>query len=362
MLAPFLVSPFAGVVADRYNRKTVLIIADLARALVVLGFLLVRDSGDVWLLYVLTALQLGISGFFFPTRNAILPDIVDRSQLGAANALSSATWSVMLAIGTALGGLVSGGLGVYPAFVVDALTFVVSALILSPMAYKHTPALAAAGHGIGQMFSQYVDGLRYLRQDRDVLKISLHKAISALIASGGFQVVAVILGQRVYVIGEGGGISLGILFAVTGIGTGVGPILSRRFTGDRDHPLRVALGLSYFVTAIGIALTAPLLGFGMVLAGMFLRGFGGGVIWVFSTQLLLQLTPDRVRGRVFSTEFAIFSLANAIGSIVVGWALDKTPVGLSAIMWWMAVLSIIPGILWLVQTADVGQGTDDTPA
>lgn len=362
MLAPFLVSPFAGVAADRYNRKAVLIIADLTRALVVFGFLLVRDAGDIWLLYVLTALQLGISGFFFPTRNAILPDIVDRSQLGAANALSSATWSIMLAIGTALGGLVAGGLGIYPAFVIDALTFVVSALILALMAYEHTPALADGGHGIGQMVIQYVEGLRYLRQNHDVLKISLQKAISALLFSGGFQVIVVILGQRIYVIGEGGGISLGILFAVTGIGTGIGPILARRFTGDRDHPLRVALGLSYFVASIGVALTAPLLGIWLVLAGMFLRGFGGGVIWVFSTQLLLQLTPDRVRGRIFSTEFAIFSLANAIGSIVVGWALDNTPVGLTAIMWWMAILSIIPGVLWLYQTSCAGHDRDSTPA
>ena len=362
MLAPFLVSPFAGVAADRYNRKVLLIIADLARALVVFGFLLVRDASDVWLLYVLTALQLGISGFFFPTRSAILPDIVDRNQLGAANALSSATWSIMLAIGTALGGLVAGALGIYPAFVIDGLTFIVSAMILSLIAYQHTPALADAGHGIGQMFGQYVEGLCYLWQDRDVLRISLQKALSALLFSGGFQVILVILGQRIYVIGEGGGTSLGILFAVTGIGTGVGPILARRFTGDRDHPLRVALGLSYFVAAIGVALTAPLLGFGLVLVGMFLRGWGGGVIWVFSTQLLLQLTPDRVRGRVFSTEFAIFSLANAIASIAVGWALDNTAVGMSALMWWMAILSVIPGIVWMYQTTLAGRVRNNTPA
>ena len=83
----FLVSPLAGVAADRYNRKRLLILSDLARSLAVFGFLFVRRPQDIWLLYVLTAIQLGISGVFFPTRNAILPDIVSSKSLGAANAL-----------------------------------------------------------------------------------------------------------------------------------------------------------------------------------------------------------------------------------------------------------------------------------
>ena len=112
MLAPFLVSPIAGVFADRYNRKRLLIALDLSRAIIVLGFLFVRDVNQVWLLYALTALQLGISGFFYPARNALLPDIVSRNELGTANALSSGTWSVMLALGAAVGGIVAGQWGI----------------------------------------------------------------------------------------------------------------------------------------------------------------------------------------------------------------------------------------------------------
>ena len=116
-LAPFLISPLAGVAADRYNRKHLLILADLTRGVTVLGFLLVRNPGQVWLLYVLTFIQLAIGGLFFPARNAILPDITAAHELGAANALSSTTWSVMLAFGAALGGLATGLWGIYPAFV-----------------------------------------------------------------------------------------------------------------------------------------------------------------------------------------------------------------------------------------------------
>src|SRR5690606_23376202 len=127
MLAPFLVSPIAGVVADRYDRKRVLIAADLGRALVLLGFLLVRRPEHVWLLYVLTLVQLGMRGFFLPSRNAILADVVRRLELGAANAPAAATWSVRLSLGAALGGLVAGEWGVYPFFVIDSGTFLLSA-------------------------------------------------------------------------------------------------------------------------------------------------------------------------------------------------------------------------------------------
>ncbi|MEZ4663113.1 MAG: MFS transporter [Caldilineaceae bacterium] len=150
MLAPFLISPIAGVAADRYNRKWILIITDLVRAVVVFGFLFVREAGDLWLLYTLTAIQLGVSGFFFPARNAILPDIVAPRELGAANALSSATWSVMLALGAALGGLVSGAWGIQPAFVIDGFTFFASAwfiwrIVLAPRAELAGPKDARRG-------------------------------------------------------------------------------------------------------------------------------------------------------------------------------------------------------------------------
>jgi MFS family permease len=351
MLAPFLVSPLAGVAADRYNRKYLLIGADLSRALVVMGFLLVRRPEHVWLLYTLTAVQLGLSGFFFPARNAILPDIVSPRELGAANALSSATWSVMLALGAALGGLVAGQWGAYPSFVVDSLTFLASAALISRVAYRPTHTLDDSDKSVSQALRQYVDGLRYLWQHTDILFIALHKAAGALFIAGAFQVVQVTLAEQVFVIGQGGGISLGLLYAVVGVGTGLGPIAARAFTGDRDRPQRVALAASYAVQAIGMALAAPLASFGLVLAGTFIRGIGGGIGWVFSTQLLLQLLPNRVRGRVFSTEFALLTLANALGAVAGGWALDEAALDLSRILWWMGGLILLPGLLWSLWVA-----------
>ena len=186
MLAPFLVSPFAGVVADRYSRKTILIITDVLRCFIVLGYLLVREPGDVWLVYLLTTLQSASQGFFFPASTSILPDITGPQELGIANALVSATWSVMLALGAALGGLVAGVIGVYAAFVIDAGTFVVSALILARMPYrsllsKRGDASLAAG------IRQYIDGLAYLRRHPGIFAIALQKGILGLLVIGFFR-------------------------------------------------------------------------------------------------------------------------------------------------------------------------------
>ena len=348
MLAPFLVAPFAGVLADRMNRKHLLIATDLVRGVVVLGFFLVREPGDVWLLYALTAVQLGISGFFFPTRNALLPDLVEREDLGAANALSSATWSVMLALGTALGGFVAGGFGVTIAFAVDAITFFLSAFFILRIVYTPDVNLSSKDRktrGFENPLGQYIEGLRYLRAHHDVLIYAVQKAIVALLVWGSFQVLQVNIAEQVFVIGEGGGIGLGFIFAVSGIGTGLGPIFVRWLTGDRDGPLRRAMILNYLVAAVGIAMIAPLGGFGWVLLGTFLRGFGSGVAWVFSTQLLLQSVPDKMRGRVFATEFALFTLAGAAGASLVGFGADS--LGWSPLIWLLAVLTWLPGLLCL---------------
>lgn len=346
MLAPFLISPVAGVLADRYDRRTLLILADLSRATTVLGFLIVRQPEQVWLLYVLTAVQLAISGIFFPARNAILPDIVSQRELGAANALSSATWSVMLAVGAALGGLVAGGWGAYPAFIIDALTFLGSAFLIAQIRTREGGLLATEGAQLQEAVGQYLDGIRYLGSQPDILLIALSKGAMGLTVSGAFEVLQVELAEGVFVIGQGGSTGLGLLYMVSGVGTGLGPILARHWTGDRIKALRIGLPVGFGLASLGLVVVAPLTSFGQVLAGSALRALGSGVNWVLSTQLLLLLVPNRVRGRVFASEFALFTLGTATSAGSVGWLLDNTGLGLGGVLRLLALLPLIPLILW----------------
>jgi MFS family permease len=251
----------------------------------------------------------------------------------------------MLALGAALGGLVAGSWGIYPAFTIDIFTFLLSAYFIFQVKYQPEGQDHTADKTIGAALQQYLDGLRYLRHHLDVLIISLHKASVSLLVASGFQVLQVRIAEQVFIIGEGGGISLGLIFAFTGIGTGIGPIFARYFTGDRDKALRWAIVLGYIIATIGLLIAAPLNNFSVFLFGTLVRGVGGGIIWVFSTQLLLHLVPNQVRGRVFATEFAFFTLLSAGGAAGTG-ALMDADFTMSSIILLMAGITLLPGVLW----------------
>jgi MFS family permease len=170
----FLFSPLAGVLADRYSRRGIMIASDLLRALTVLGFLFVQASGQIWLFYVLTVMQFVFSALFTPARTAVLANIVEKDELVAANALDSLTWSTMLALGAFLGGVVAAVLGAEAAFVLDALTFVLSAWFISRIVLAAAGRRQAAQRSSGWL--DFVDGFRYLWGEPFILGIALVKA------------------------------------------------------------------------------------------------------------------------------------------------------------------------------------------
>lgn len=347
MLAPFLVSPFAGVLTDRYNRKHILIGCDIARVLVVAGFLFVREPSDAWLLYALTAIQLAIGGVFFTARRSITPDIVPEHALGAANAVGSATWSVMLAFGAAAGGLVSGTLGIYPAFAIDSATFVLSALLIAKVGYAPSPGIDADDRSLTAGLRQYVDGFRYLRRAPDILAIATHKSSLSLFLSMMLEIVQVRISQEIFPIGKEGGIALGLMYAISGVGSGLGPIAARAFTGDRRQAMQVAIFFGYLIGIGGFWIISTLHSFPVVLLGGLIRSFGTGIVWVFSTTLLLQLVPNEVRGRTFSIEHAGFTLFGAIASAAAGLLIDVFP-GVPEMLRWMSIPALVPAVLWAI--------------
>src|SRR2546430_11555929 len=144
MVARFLPSvimgPLSGVIADRFSRRSIMITADLLRAVVVLGFLLVRRPDQMWLVDVLTVLQLAFFAFFRPSETAAIPSIVSDRELLAANAIASVTWSVMLTLGAAIGGFCGGLFGPNAAFALDPLSFVAFALFIACVPFPQLPA------------------------------------------------------------------------------------------------------------------------------------------------------------------------------------------------------------------------------
>src|SRR6185295_10023698 len=134
-----LVGPVAGVIVDRVDRRRLMIGTDLFRGVVVCGLLLVRRSDEVWIAYVVMAMIVGAQAFFEPARTATIPNITSKEELLPANALSSATWSSMLAIGASIGGLVTALAGRDVAFAVNAASFFTSAYFIGRTRYDARP-------------------------------------------------------------------------------------------------------------------------------------------------------------------------------------------------------------------------------
>ena len=352
MLAPFCVAPIAGICADRYNRKHILIVTDIVRGLLLIGFLFVKDENDIWLLYMLATLLFGVSGFFSPARSAILPDVASQNELGTANALSATTWSVMLAFGAAIGGITAGVFGVHTAFIIDGLTFFVSAGLMLQIKLPNRSDSTSEIQG-GPKFTT----LSYMVRHPDIFFIVLHKAAIALLLSSGFMVAQVEIAKSYFVIGIDGAISLGLMYCMGGVGSGIGPIVARHWTGDKDKPLRRSISLGYLIGSIGLVITAPLLSLPIVIFGGFIRSIGGGIAWVFSTQLLLQRAPNEIRGRIFGTEFALFTLMGAVATAIVGAMIDLFNV--QVVLWGMTGLPLFPALLWWLWQARYSRTTSD---
>src|SRR5436305_8648062 len=168
VLPQTFVGPAAGVVNDRVRRKHVMITADLVRMAVVLAMLLVRSRSTVWLVYPLLLLETVMAAFFEPARNAVVPNITSRDEIIVANTLSSATWSVNLLIGASVGGLVAALLGRDAVFVLNALSFLVSAILIRRMRFEEPHVASAAPLRVHDLldYSPVLEGIRYVRTDQ----------------------------------------------------------------------------------------------------------------------------------------------------------------------------------------------------
>lgn len=355
-LPMFLFGPIAGVIADRYDRKKIMILADLLRAVTVLGFLFIRSADQLWLFYLLTATQFMLSALFVPARSASLANIVEQKDLVTANALDSFTWSTMFALGAFLGGVVATLFGNQTAFVMDAVTFVLSALLISQVILPERKNISASSFTAG--WFELKDGVRFLWHFRFLLVIALVKAAGSFVW-GAINVLEVSFANDVYPLSatavtrwlsieNGGTATLGLIYIASGLGTGLGPLLMRRWLGDATKRLMIGISIGFVLTAAGILALGLVNNLSAYLTATFVRTFGTGTIWVFSAVLLQVMVPDKVKGRVFGFEFAALTLTESISVLAAGYAQDQfgwTLVQVSTAFGWLGTFVVM---LWMV--------------
>ncbi|HEY1677296.1 MAG TPA: MFS transporter [Candidatus Sulfotelmatobacter sp.] len=342
--------PTAGVVNDRLKRKHVMIAADLARAVIVLAMLFVRSASTVWLVYPLLLAETVMVSFFEPARNAVIPNISAPGEVLVANTLSSATWSVNLMIGAGVGGVVAAFLGRNTAFVLNALSFLASAILIGGMRFSepHTDAAPRLQPRDLVDFSPVLEGIRYIRGHRALIPAVFAKAGELMV--GPSWVIFTVMGAREFAvhgrnIDAAGAAMLGIsiLLGGRGIGALFGPLISARWAGQDDHRLRVGILLGYLAIACGYGLLGVSRSVWLAAGCAMLAHAGGSTVWVFSTTLLQLRTEDRFRGRVFAADLGLGSFTFALTAYLCGRFMDM---GISA-----HTVAAVTGLMMLIPAA-----------
>lgn len=351
----FLLIPVAGPIVDRYNRKAVMIIANLAGAGLALVFLLVRDAGSLWIMYAGMVLLVASAAFFNPASMAVVPNIVTQRQLYSANVLSGSTWGVMVMVGSALGGLVSAQFGREVVFVLNSLSFLLSTLLIWRI---NIPKQAVQGQRSEVAYStwgDFVAGLAYLGRHKPVMALAACKAGWSL--AGGILVLLSVFSRDIFKTGDDG---IGLLYAGRGLGALIGPFLIRPLVGTDSSRMRLAICLAYGVQAVGYLIFAFSSGVGIWLAtlGVMLGHCGGGINWAGSSVLLQKTVPDKFRGRVFAIDLGLSTLTNSLSTLVWSLALEfgASPVAMALLG--VAVFFLF-GVFWTYLTSFPSFQTED---
>ena len=340
-----ILQPFIGLLADRYNRKMLMVVSNLLQAVFALCFLLVNDSSDIVWMIGLSGLMMVLHGVYMTAERAALPNVVAEEDLATANALDAASWSTALCMGAMLGGVVVSIWGTNAAFIIDSVTFLVGTLFLINLTIPQTIDESMKGPWLSTGIRNIKSGWARIRSQPDLFRIVFAKA-SWNVAGGGLAgVYLVLMGANVQ--GFGAAFGFGLFFFARGVGTGLGPILARAFLRDEEAWPRlvgyliVLSGLIYFL--VGLSVPHALW---ITVVLVILAHSASGANWVLSTVMMQQWVEDEVRGRVFSTDMLILSIAFSTSTSVAGYLMENTDLGIQNGIMLFASVMVFCGIVF----------------
>jgi MFS family permease len=354
-LIPFtLFAPLAGAFVDRWSRRTVMIATDLLRVVVALGFLLVRGTEDLWLAYLLIALLSFFGTFFEAAKNAAVPNITGERDLLAGNALMFSSRFLLMSIGSALGGWAAARFGYGEAFVINAISFVASAYSVwlvpdEETRNRETDVAPAEPRSLYRGYwSDIREGWSYIVTHGPVATI-LGINILWAVGGGANNLIADRLGALVFASENvSADIAVAAFYFAGGFGLFIGMMIARRVGAFFELRKRTVafIGWSLFIQGIFYALMGvmpTLIGACVMIA--ISRVLLGAEFAVQET-LLMRLVPDKLRGRVSTSDRAGEMMVWAFSTAAAGWSLHTiTPRQLTVIS---GLLSGTAGILWLV--------------
>jgi hypothetical protein len=176
---------------------------------------------------------------------------------------------------------------------------------------------------------------------------------------GSVDIMIAVFAERIFPVGEGGALALGLMFAFHGVGAVAGPLITNLLTEQKAQALQKAITWGYAIIAIswlGWGLAPSL---GLVLIAAMLRGMGGSINWTYSSVLLQIEVPDRFLGRVFALDFAFFTLMMSFAVLASGFILDGPVADPRRFAILLAVGALPPLLIWALS---IRRGRFATPS
>lgn len=330
-------SPYAGVVVDRVDRRRLMIVCDLLSAGFIATLFLVRTESTAWIALIALGGVAGVKAFYGPAANAALPNLVPKADLLTANALTGGAWGVMLAVGASLGALLASTLGIYWCFALDVVSFCVSAALVQRVRRP------CGGGGAGKPRGRVQDDLRetasFARHDRRIVSLLLAKPGTAL--GNGALALFPALGAAVFHVGAFG---VGLLYAARGVGALIGPVLGRRLLWGREGRIRLLVLASTLMFGLAYAAFSAVSWFPLAVVLVVIAHVGGSMNSTLSSFALQSATPDDIRGRVLSVDFMFSTLSLGVSQLVAAGLATTMDAPQAALC--IAGIVITYGTLW----------------
>ncbi len=307
-VVPYAVlGPLAGVFVDRWNLKRTMIGSDLVRAPLVAGFVFATEP---WQLYALIATLSAVSCFFLPAQGAMIPLLVRREELLVANSINAQTIQLNKIIGPAAAGLLVAWAGEKLCFLLDAVSFVISAALLARITAQRSPVEAA--RGAAAVVRHLREGLDFLWHHR-ALRFVVLAMVTAIFAIGAFDALIAVYVRDVLAAESR---MFGALISIVGMGTIIGSLLIGKYGRPVPRVLLVVAGI--FCIGVGVGwLAFSGQAFGALGASLFL-GFAASGVMVPAQTLTQEETPQALLGRVSSTSISLITVAQLIAIAAAG--------------------------------------------
>jgi len=312
--APTLfLSVWAGVLADRVNRRKLLIATQLGQAALALGLgaLVLSGHAELWQVYVFAGALGCVTAIDGPVRQTFVAEMVPAEKLSNAVGLNSASFNAARLIGPGLAGLLIAGVGTGWVFIINGLTFATTILALTQMRTSELRRMPQASRAKGQIR----EGLRYVRHRSDIVVIMV--VVSVISTFGlNFQLTSAMMARTEF--GKGAG-EYGILGSVLAIGSLTGALLAAR----RERPrVRLVIG-SAFAFAISTGVMALMPTYVSYAVATIPVGLASLTMLTAANTTIQMSTDPAVRGRVMAIYMMVFLGATPIGSPIVGWVAEQ---------------------------------------